>query len=78
MIVQNGDAEHDAFIEKTLLFWSKRAERELTTEEAEEISEGMHKFISILVRWDRQDKLKKTFFLCSVKIVTPIKDEVTL
>ena len=56
-----GDSEHDAFIEKTRLFWSERAGREISTEDAREISERMYEFISILVRWDKQDKLKKTF-----------------
>ena len=57
----SNETEHDRFIEETRAFWSKRAGKEFTTEEAEEMSRRMYEFISILARWDRRDKLTRTF-----------------
>ena len=56
----NGNCK-DSLIEKTRAFWSKRYGRELSSEEAREISERLYEFVSILTWWDKQDKLKKTF-----------------
>ena len=61
MSKSNDDSVHANFIEETRQFWSKRAGKEFTTEEAEEMSRRMYEFISILARWDKQSKLRKTF-----------------
>ncbi|MHA1613667.1 MAG: hypothetical protein ACTSYJ_02415 [Candidatus Thorarchaeota archaeon] len=53
--------DYAAFIEETRVFWSKRAGRELTTEDAEEISDRLYEFTRILVNWDKKDKLRRIF-----------------
>ena len=45
-------------LEETRRFWSKRAGRELTLEDAREIMENLYEFVQILMDWKREDDRK--------------------
>jgi len=57
----NRYSEHAAFIEEMRVFWSRRAGRELTKEDAEQISEKLYEFTTILREWYMKDQLRKSF-----------------
>ena len=42
-------------LERTLEFWQKRTDRELTMEDARQIRESLVKFFELLMEWDEED-----------------------
>lgn len=45
-----------AQLERTLEFWRKRATRQLTNEDARQITVNLTRFFEILAEWDERDR----------------------
>lgn len=43
-------------IDRTLEFWGKRTARQLTNEDARQITVNMTRFFEILAEWDQRDR----------------------
>lgn len=47
-------------IKQTLEFWRKRAARQLTNEDARQITVNMTQFFEILAEWDKRDRNRRS------------------
>jgi len=54
------DLHNEECLESTRAFWSRKYDRELTTEDAREISRNISGFFSVLSRWAEKDRARMT------------------
>jgi hypothetical protein len=50
----------DNFLDETIAFWQPRMQRELSREDARQISENLSGFFQVLLEWDAKRKCNQT------------------
>jgi hypothetical protein len=56
----------DKFLDETVKFWEPRVQRDLSREDARQITENLSGFFRLLLEWDAQQQVRHDIVPCAV------------